>query len=182
LTERIREEAQRSRKEQFVRHFLRKYGDSHQDLPLWMATEVMSFGTVLKLFGACSNQVKNMIASPFGVRDEVFNTWLWTLNEVRNICAHHGRLWNRDLGNKPRIPHASHHPDWHVPVQIPNHRVFATLTICVYCLKKIAPESQWSGRVLNLLTEHSGVPRKNMGFPDNWLDCPIWKDAREGRA
>ena len=47
---RIRDEVARCKKEQFVNHFTTKYGDSHQDLPIWMATEVMSFGTVLSLY------------------------------------------------------------------------------------------------------------------------------------
>ena len=34
----------------------------------------------------------------FGATDTVFQSWLIALNGVRNICAHHGRLWNRELG------------------------------------------------------------------------------------
>jgi abortive infection bacteriophage resistance protein len=121
--------------------------------------------------------VKNEVARMFDVSDEVLRTWLWSLNEVRNVCAHHCRLWNRDLGNKPTIPHAKHHPDWHAPVEISNNRIFAVLTICAHSLALLAPKSGWQHRLRNLLNQHPMVPIKNMGFPENWLECPIWKGA-----
>ena len=176
LLQKIGVEVDRS-KERFVSHFQMKYGDVHDDLPIWMSTEVMSLGCVLSLWQASSNKVKNAVASQFGVRHEVLRTWLWSLNEVRNICAHHGRLWNRDLGNKPTIPHPKHHPDWHSPVAIPNRRVFGVLTVCSHSLGRLAPTSQWRARVHTLLDEHPRVPIRNMGFPDNWLDSPLWKVA-----
>ena len=178
LIARIQDEVGRS-KETFVAHFFKKYGDQHKDLPAWMATEVMSFGSVLKLLRSSSKQVKNAVAHRFGVAYEVLDSWLWMFNEVRNICAHHGRLWNRELGNKPMIPLAKHHPDWHRPVAIKNHRVFAVLTVSGYCLRRIAPQSAWPRRLRALLDQHGRVPRKNMGFPDDWLESPLWKDARD---
>lgn len=173
---RIRDEVDRS-KERFVRHFVEKYGDEHNALPVWMATEVMSFGCVLSLWQASSKKIKNDVARVFDVSDEVLQTWLWSLNEVRNVCAHHGRLWNRDLGNKPSIPYPKHHPEWHQPVAISNHRVFGILTVCAHSLVHLAPSSHWQRRLLGLLKDHPAVPKKNMGFPGNWLDCPIWQDA-----
>jgi len=146
-----------------------------------MATEVMSFGCVLSLWQSSSKKIKNDVARVFDVSDEVLQTWLWSLNEVRNVCAHHGRLWNRDLGNKPNIPHAKHHPEWHKPVAISNHRVFGILTVCAHSLVHLAPNSHWQRRLQGLLIEHPAVPKKNMGFPENWLDCPIWRDAACGQ-
>ncbi len=180
LLKRITDEVQRNRKrELFVKHFFDTYGDHHTLPPIWVATEVMSLGCVLSLWQATTKKVKNEVARMFKVSDEVLKTWLWSLNEVRNICAHHGRLWNRDLGNKPTIPHAKHHPDWHAPVAIPNHRVFAVLTVCAHSLTLLAPHSHWQRRLRGLLNQHPKVPIKNMGFPENWLDCPIWKGTAD---
>jgi abortive infection bacteriophage resistance protein len=179
LLQRIADEVRRAEKERFVRHFQDTYGDQHASLPIWMATEVMSFGSVLSLWQASSKQVKNAVAQRFGVSDEVLRSWLWTLNEIRNVCAHHGRLWNRDLGNKPTIPHIKHHPEWHVPVAIENRRMFAVLTVCAHSLARLAPKSRWQGRLRTLLNEHARVPMKNMGFSENWLESPLWKEARD---
>ena len=125
--QRVKEETNRS-KENFVKHFRTKYGNEHDMLPIWMATEVMSLGTVLSLYRGVSPQVQKRVAGSFGMPAPVFNSWLLTLNTVRNICAHHGRLWNRELGTKPKIPRVKDYPKWHSPVVIENRRVFAVLT------------------------------------------------------
>lgn len=171
--QRVAEETDRSR-EPFVGHFRSKYGDVHRPLPVWMVTEVMTFGTILTFFRGCSHHVKQNVASHFGVPERVFDSWLLTLNAVRNICAHHGRLWNRELGVKPLIPRLPKYPDWHTPVAVTNNRMFAVLTICRHCLRCVAPQSGWSNRIRSLLAEFSRVPRVSMGFPADWERCPIW--------
>jgi abortive infection bacteriophage resistance protein len=160
--------------DQFVKHFQNKYGDVHHDLPVWMATEVMSFGTVLTFFRGSTHAVKQSVASVFGMPAAVFDSWLLTLTAVRNICAHHGRLWNRENGLKPIIPRITEYPDWHTPVKIENNRIFAVLTICQYSLKRIAPQSQWSKRLRVLLADYPCVPLSDMGFPAKWADSLIW--------
>jgi abortive infection bacteriophage resistance protein len=174
---RITQEVDRSKREQFVKHFESKYGDEHNFLPIWMAVEVMSFGSVLGLLKACSKEVKKKVARPFDVSDSVLLSWLWSLNEVRNICAHHGRLWNRPLGNKPMIPFKKHHPAWHQPVTPDNTRIFCVLTLCAHSLSRISPGTTWPRRLRALLYEHERIPRKNMGFPEEWLKSPLWRDA-----
>lgn len=175
--DKLRDEKRQGMKEQFVEHFDRKYGDEHAHLPIWMASEVMTFGCVLTMFRGASNQTKQAVASEFGLPHEVLGSWLLCLNTIRNICAHHSRLWNRELGVKPMIPRAERHPDWHRPVVVDNRRVFSVLTICNYCMQKIAPGSKWALRLRGLLREFPQVPLASMGFPREWLECPIWGNA-----
>jgi abortive infection bacteriophage resistance protein len=172
---RLSDETERCR-ERFVQHFWKEYGDSHDHLPVWMVTEVMSFGSVLSFFRNSSNKVKTAVASAFGMPHKVFDSWLLTLNTVRNICAHHARLWNRELGTNPIIPRLRDYPDWHTPVKVENKRVFAVLTICRHCLREVAPQSKWMNRLESLLDEFPTVPKQYMGFPPNWKDCPIWQE------
>lgn len=171
--ERVNEEVGRSR-EVFVDHFKTKYGDTHDEPPIWMATEVMSFGSIITLFRGCPKSIKNAVASTFGMPPEVLDSWLLTINAIRNICAHHSRLWNRVLGVKPMIPRMSEYPDWHTPARIANDRIFGVLTICNYCLSRIAPQSCWSTRLQALIEEFPDVPLREMGFPDDWHRSPIW--------
>ena len=175
LLTRVRDDVARS-KELFVEHFADKYGDKHQLPPIWMATEVMSMGSIVTLWQSSPNTVKNRVAATFGVSDSVLRSWLWSLNEVRNICAHHGRLWNRELGNKPTIPHERHHPDWHKP-PMSNRRVFAVLSVCAHSLARIAPSSAWRQRVVRLVHEHPHIPTTNMGFPTGWEESRLWSTS-----
>ncbi len=173
FTERLEEEVRRS-KEMFVKHFRAKY-PSDRFLPVWMVTEVMTFGSVLSFFSGATHRVKQRVATTFNMPDKVFNTWLLSLNAVRNICAHHGRLWNRVLGVKPMIPLIGQYPDWHRPGTVDNSRVYAVLTICKHCLNCIAPQSRWPDRLRGLFAEYPLMPIREMGFPVNWETCPIWK-------
>ena len=170
----LSEEILRS-KEPFVTHFREKYGDSHSDLPIWMVAEVMSFGKVLTMFRGVSPDLQKKIANEYSIPDEVMRSWLLALNTIRNICAHHGRLWNRELGNKPKMPNIRKYPAWHQPVAIGNKRVFGILTILHYLLIKISPLNFWHNRLITLLNSYPNIPKKDMGFPENWEQSPFWQ-------
>lgn len=76
-----------------VSHYrLGAYWYTFRILPLWMACELMTFGGTLTLFRHADVDFKRHIAHDFGVADKVLESWLVTLNFIRNICAHHGRL------------------------------------------------------------------------------------------
>ena len=172
--ERLSEETSRSR-EMFRGHFIAKYGDTHPHLPIWMLAEMMSMGSTLSMFKASPHKVKMLVAKPYAVPARVLESWLLCLNSVRNMCAHHARLWNRELGVKPWIPRAELYPEWHAPVAIPNNRIFSVLTICRHFMRALAPQSQWINRLQAKFAEFPDLPMRQMGFPENWRECPIWK-------
>lgn len=168
-------------KDTFVKHFKQKYGGDHNHLPVWMAVEIMAFGSVLTFYRGSPHKIKKSIASAFGVPDVVFSSWLLTLNTVRNICAHHGRLWNREIGTAPLIPRAADYPQWHQPHPFRNNRLFAALTICKWCVDRVAPQSGWSQRLRSLLAEFPSIPQVSMGFPADWEQSPIWTPPLGGK-
>lgn len=172
---RLLEEIDRSR-EPFMTHFRRTYGTDHPVPPVWCAIEVISFGSLVTLYRNATRKVKKAVADVFGVPPEVLESWILSLNTVRNLCAHHGRLWNKVLGVKPRIPLKDHYPQWHEPVAIGPERVFGILSIGKHCLDRIAPQSQWPDRLKKLLAEYPEIPIREMGFPKNWDQSPIWKE------
>ena len=99
--------------EQFVRAFKRKYSDPLP--PSWMTLEVTSFGTMSILYQYLKPGIsKREVAAVFGVSDTVFASWLHTLVYVRNICAHHARLWNRTLGVRPLMPRHAASSSWNL--------------------------------------------------------------------
>jgi len=168
---RTREDARKS-KEAFAIHFKSRYGDTHSDLPLWMAVELMSMGSLLTLFKGMNSKSKKVCARQYGITWETLENWLLCLNTIRNICAHHARLWNRVLGIRPVIPRDT---EWHRPVEVRNDRVFSVLTLLKYALTIVAPQSRWSDRLRSLMEKYPDVPLGDMGFPQNWRDCPIWR-------
>ena len=159
--------------ETFVDHYKQKYF-SEPYFPIWMATEVMSFGLVSRLFRDSPKPIRNAVAIKFGVNEDVLGSWCLTLNTVRNICAHHGRFWNRPLKPTPKLPRRHSSPKWDSPVQIPRGTAFTVLTICKHCLDVLSPGHKWGDRVKTLIANSTTIPIARMGFPPNWQQSKIW--------
>ncbi len=176
LLQRLRKTARHSQ-EVFVKHFKRTY-QGFPDLPLWIVAEIMSFGNMFTLYNMLNRDEQQVIAQKYGMPAKVFTTWLETLNYIRNICAHHGRLWNRELAIKPQIPNKIE--AFHTPVEIGNQRIFAVLTMAKYLLNIISPQSEWKERLVALFDKYPEVPKCDMGFPPEWEDCPIWRESSNG--
>lgn len=160
--------------EGFIPHFNARYGDTHPRPPIWVAAEVLSFGGVVSLFRGSSRQVQRAVADAFGVPAVVFESWLLCLNQIRNICAHHSRLWNRELGFRPKVPRPDVTPSWHNPVTVKPDRVFVVLTILAHCLHHINPGTSWARRFVSLLDRHPTIPPTQMGLPASWRSSPVW--------
>ena len=139
-----------------------------------MLANIMDFGMMLTLFKGAPNDVKKGIANEVGVPVEVYESWLLMLNTARNVCAHHDRLWNRRLGNRPKIPRGHRHPDWHRPYKVNNSTTFTLLTILSYLLVRIAPSTSWHDKVLQLLQSRDEEDLRRMGFEEGWKSCPMW--------
>jgi len=165
--------AERSR-EIFVAHFRSKY-TSEPYLPLWMSAEIMTFGQLFTFYRQMHRAEQQQLALEFGILPPVLESWLHTLNFIRNNCAHHGRLWNRELPLRPLIPDRKHQPDWHVPAAPRNDRVYAVLLLLRHFQRIVAPQSHWSTRLQRLLVDYPDIPRVSMGFPSAWDTCPLWK-------
>ena len=167
-------------KEEFKRHFFNKYGDSHQNLPVWMVSELMSMGSLLTFFRGVESGIASQVAAHFAMADELLLSWLRSLYAVRNICAHHSRVWNRVLGYAPALPQKNKYPAWHLKDGnggnvLTNNRCGIILMICHSFLGRISPTSHWQGRVEQLFAEYPEIPRPDMGLPEDWQQHPLWK-------
>ncbi len=169
------EETRRAKKELFVRHFNGKYGDHHKELPLWMLSELMSFGSMLRFSSGVDADIPQAVANEFGMPDEHFISWLKALYSVRNSCAHHSRIWNREFGVAPKTPHKNKFKTWHEEPKLPNHRIGYTLAVCHFWLEKISSTSQWRERLFALFDEYPEIPLGRMGLPENWREHPLFE-------
>jgi abortive infection bacteriophage resistance protein len=173
MVEEFDREANRSR-EPFVEQFRQKY-PGEAGLPLWMAAEIASFGTMFSFFRHLHFAEQKHLSHQLELHAKVMENWLFCLNYIRNLCAHHARLWNRELAIRPMIP--ADDADWLTPVLPDNRTAFAVLTVLRWLLRKIAPESGWADRLKKLLSEYPDIPLRYAGFPNAWETSPIWKSA-----
>ncbi len=143
---------------------------------MWMAIEIVDIGCVLTLYRGLDKSIQRLIAERYdlSVPYGALESWIKTLTVIRNLCAHHGRVWNRDFGLTPEIPKKN--PVW-VSTEIPDRKkLYSILCIIKYLINYIAPQSKWHYRLYKLLDKHNEIPMKNMGFPDNWKESPIWQN------
>jgi abortive infection bacteriophage resistance protein len=160
--------------ESFVQHFRSKYaGDDH--LPIWMATELLSLGSVSRMFKYLTADLFKKVVRGFNVHELFLPSWIHSLSYVRNICAHHSRLWNRTLAIRPRLPD----PVPWFPYRVPtNANVYCILVIAHHLLRTIAPAETWATKVVCLFDEYPGIPLGALGMPGDWRDLPPWSAVR----
>ncbi len=169
----IGEEFSRS-DEEFIQAFKVKYTNSLP--PSWMTIEISSFGTLSKLYKNLKHgRQKRDIAAYFGLPDTVFATWVHSLVYLRNVCAHHTRLWNRAMSIQPQIPHRPK-KTWLSNTSISNNRSYFILSMVLYFLQTINPKNRFADRFKALFVKYPNVDVKALGFPDNWEKEPLWKD------
>lgn len=178
--DRLRKESTRSR-EDFVVHFRTNYDG---DLPIWVATEIMDFGTLSMLYSGSKGVDRDTIADEFGVVDgrgvpngAALASWFKQLNIIRNIVAHHSRLWNRNIGQRPTLAPLRAIPDLASLTNAELDRLFGPLTILAYLLQQVSPGSDWTARVRGLiLAELAATGRQDaeMGFPTGWQQHALW--------
>ena len=97
------------------------------------------------------------------------------LSIVRNFCAHHSRLWNREFSITPALPKSKNNAIAGQLVQQSHNKIYNTLVILLYFMDTIAPNHHLRSRLLKLLSEH---PERlaAMGFPVDWQQMGIWQD------
>jgi abortive infection bacteriophage resistance protein len=158
--------------DEFIRHYSQKY-DGFPIIPLWMLTEVMSLGGLSHLYRGLNHNDKRPISGYFNIHYKRLESWLHALTYIRNVCAHHSRLWNRELSIRPDLVKD---PQWQPPVTPRNDRIFFILLILRSLLLATGNGKEWKDQVNQLLTPiaESKQWRIAMGMPDNWKKHPIW--------
>ena len=172
-------------KEEFVKHYKKIHG---LPLPIWVAIEIWDFGLLSTLYAGMKYKDQQAIASKYGIGNPmVFGSWLRSLNYLRNICAHHSRLWNRNVVDQPKLPVAGEVPelDCFRGKEDLIARPFLLFCIMRYLLDRICPNSGWHER-FNLLIDDfppvrvGGISANDMELVEGWRDWSMWKRDGEG--
>ncbi|MGO2029779.1 MAG: Abi family protein [Glutamicibacter ardleyensis] len=165
--------------EQFVVHFRDKYDDR---IPVWALTELLELGHLSTLYRGMLQKDSEELAAAFGVpRKKMMASWLASLNYVRNVAAHHARLFNRKLQHAPSRPKTG-------AVQLLDHLsapeapkadfgTYNALAIIAYLLHSIEPEPSWARKQAELFrafpTSHA-LSLQSMGVPEEWAALELW--------
>lgn len=150
-------------------------------LPVWIACEFFDFGAVTRLYSLLLHEDRQTIAAAAGLRQErTLQSWLAALNDVRNICAHNGRLWNRVLLKKPQVKPADLPSDLQFLTGLPTEKVFTVIVITAWLTSHLCPDENWADSARTMLRKFpviSSVSVSDVGVPDKWDQSTIWKRA-----
>jgi len=164
--------------ETYIDHYRKTYREPALP-PVWMVAEMMSFGQLSRWYSSLADKsLRHRIAQPLGLTEKILVPFVRHLVDVRNICAHHGRLWNRGflicpiLPSKPRDLQAS--LDHTLPSQ-PPARLYNSLTIINWIMRTVAPQSAWRDEIKAHLASHPTGDLAAMGCPADWQQRPLWR-------
>ena len=145
-------------REPFVLHYKETYHVPKLP-PSWMMVELLSLGTWSTLYKYLANRKdKKQISDMFDLSPVELQSWLHSLTYVRNLCAHHSRLWNRHFTVTP-IPKEKYRQ-----YLTPNYTFAAQAAMIHVLLCIISPDSGWVSRVAALLDKHPNINLAAMGF------------------
>ncbi|WP_261311854.1 Abi family protein [Stenotrophomonas sp. DR822] len=173
----VESEVMRS-KETFIRHYRNKYtSPAFPKVPIWMATEVMSLGSLSRFYKALHNREQKAVAGEMQMAAPVLANWLHITSVARNVVAHHGRLWNKELGVSAIRPRSTGWSEREAPYA-PNRSFFLLLVLRKLLEGTTADSQSWRRRVDAHLSAGltSEVRMKSLGAADGWQEHRLWRE------
>jgi abortive infection bacteriophage resistance protein len=173
----IGEEVERS-KDVFIVQHRKKHKDDLRFPPSWKTLELTSLGSISKLYGNLKNSIasKDIIAKELGTVNHTFlPSWIQSICQIRNYCAHHCRLWNRNLPGRPKLLPNPPNP-WigTVPITDEHHMLYIHLCCMKYLLNISDPNNLFTQRLQHLLNKYPNVDPNALGMKINWHQEPLW--------
>lgn len=165
-------------------------------LPIWALVDILSLGSLPYLLDLLKTEDGNEIAGQFGVRNgNSLATWLRAVADLRNVCAHNSRLFNRSMKRSIRVKSRDVDPkgplghlvnestDW--AGRDPGKKLYSVVAVLAHLLRSNESDVQWP----RTLTTHmkkfpnrefpgSDLPSLSIvascGFPSAWRELDLW--------
>ena len=154
-------------RDKIIHHYYNNY--SYPDMPpSWMVFEVISFGVISRLFSNLVCDERREICRHFNESYRTLKSWFHSISYVRNICAHHARLWNRTCTVTPHVNKTLQN------VIPQNDKIYSQLVVMKVIMDKVKPGHNLKSQLEKLFDKHPNVIISHMGFPEGWHSNPFW--------
>lgn len=161
--------------------FIKDHKNKHpnSDPESWKIMEIASMGTLSKFYKLLNNQLpaKTLIANDMGLNfQNELSSWLLSITYIRNIAAHHSRIYGRDMVFKPKLDIRNPKKSWLNTILTINQmsKAFSTISCIVFLCNQVTPGHQIKSKIIDLIDSHPVVPIENLGFSNGWRLHPIW--------
>jgi abortive infection bacteriophage resistance protein len=159
-----------NRKEEYIKHFYSKY-DNPKYPPGWMMVEAFSFGICTNIYDYLKSDYQHQVAKIFGdYHPQIIKSVFNHIRYVRNICAHHGRLWNKTLVIRPKAI-----KKFSILNEDNVKKYYGSSYILFELLKEISPGSTWKDKLYQLISGYQDLPLDYMGFQEEWTKDNYWE-------
>jgi len=164
--------------ELFIKDQQRRYPGQPADA--WKILEVASMGTLSKLYKSLKINLpeKGHIAKEMGVNSpHTFSGWLEAIAYIRNIIAHHSRLWSRTMIKRPSMQLNNPAGAWFAqPLkQGQLDKSFSTISCMVYLCGFLHASQDIKSKIVHLVNSYPNVPVYKLGFFNHWQSEPLWQ-------
>jgi len=161
--------------EEFIKHYKTTYSTPLRP-PSWMSLEVASPTSLSKIFQNLSRSPeKKRIAKSLSLDFLILENWMHVLSNVRNICAHHSRLYNRTLPQSLILPANTFGNNWITNRKVDNAKMYAVLCSIVFLLDRINECHDFRTKLIGLFAKYPVVQPRLLNFPANWDNEIFWK-------
>lgn len=179
ISKALKKEARRSKEAAFLAYY-QQYQDPESP-PIWLVCELMSFGQLSKSFqNLQSKRVRKKIAAEYGLPAEIYGSFLNQASHLRNLCAHHGRVWNREFTFLFQLPKKRpagwlHYFDRRKNSKgdIKNRQLYNSVVMLMYLMTQVETNRAWGDSLRRLLAAHKDK-LEAMGFPSHWRRMALW--------
>lgn len=154
--ENLQREIENNKQVLFVKHHIENYEGK---FPLWVICELFTFGTLSRFYCDLTLADKKAFA---GADYRAMESWLRCCTDLRNICAHYGRLYYRVFSAMPAGINIS---------DAQKRRLWGT----ILSVKKLYPSpekwnTEFMPRIEALFEEYKDdINLYHMAFPKNWV-------------
>ena len=163
--------------EAFIKDHKTRYPQEDQDV--WKILEIASMGTLSKIYKNLKHQLpeKSAIAKEMGLNlHSELSSWLESITYVRNIIAHHSRLWSRTMVKRPIEQITNPSGVWFSDplVSVQSKKPFLIISCMIYLCDQVTPGHLVRVKILELIQNNPTLPIYKLGFLNQWEKQPLW--------
>lgn len=145
----------------------------------WLIIEVATFGTLSKMYKNLKSQLpqRSAIANDFGLYSaKDFSNWIEVISLMRNIIAHHSRLWNRSFGKQIVEPKGKRNIWLNGELtKLQKNKPYAVACAIAYLCRSINTQQEFTESLKKLCDEYPNIQLSKYGFPQRWRTEPLWR-------
>lgn len=167
--------------------YIEHHKTAHQNVPLWVLVNALTFGTLSKIYKYSTSQVQSAISMEFeGITESQLRQLLEVLTDFRNTCAHNERLFTHRCARHD-IPDLPLHRKLAIPKNgreylYGKRDYFAVVLAFRYLLPHaefLAFKSQLAKLLDKAIQQNRKIPMPEllevMGMPPNWKKITAYK-------